>query len=433
MLFCPFCGKPIVIPEQDDAPNDAPESAPAVALNDAPETAPAVAPNDAPETAPAAVTDDAPDAVPAVARVSDFPSATGDPGKEDAPAGGEPHSLAADKPQSDLTDRTASDAAEAAGTTASDAPEPTDDAAAELLDWSRERRSHMDSDVWARPEAPAADFSPLELDEGAEKPEGADWREEIVRKKQASTPEKKPPKMAHDGEPPVRLEGSAPKLKPDAADGKSRGKNRKGHKPANTLVPPKTMNPNDIFMDGKRAAYDEVDPYDYDDDGLAGSFSFEDEEENSFFMRHLRGIVSLALFVILLLLIVIYACSRAGQLSLARANIAWSKDAYSTLGYQSFQEGKYGEAGLYYERALQRDPDSYSFASSAAMAYLEAGENEKAAAMLKRCAQIDPTKLEPYIYLLKLYPDASARPWDITQLLQQGYQRTGDARLNVTG
>ena len=46
---------------------------------------------------------------------------------------------------------------------------------------------------------------------------------------------------------------------------------------------------------------------------------------------------------------------------------------------------------------------------------------------------IDPAKLEPYIYLLKLYPDAASRPWDVTQLLQQGYQRTGDTRLNVSG
>jgi hypothetical protein len=53
--------------------------------------------------------------------------------------------------------------------------------------------------------------------------------------------------------------------------------------------------------------------------------------------------------------------------------------------------------------------------------------------MLKKCVEINPTLLEPCIYLLKLYPDAAQRPWDITQLLQQGYQQTGDSRLNVTG
>lgn len=396
MLFCPFCGKPIVIPEQDDAPVDVPVVMPVFAEN----------------------------SVESVAS-----------GDTNAPIEGDTQAVPQNEIGSVSEDRPKSDDKEGAEAQATDAAKASDDAAAELLDWSRERRSHLDSDVWARPEVPAADFSPLEIEEGGDKPEEAGWREEITRKKQAAVPEKKPPKMARGGEPPVQLQGSAPKLKPDAPDDKSRGKNRKGRKPANTLVPPKTMNPNDIFMDGKRAAYDEVDPYDYDDagDDSEGSFSFEDEDESSFFMRHLRGIVSLALFAILFLLIVIYACSRAGQLSLARANIAWSKDAYSTLGYQSYQAGQYSEAGLFYERALQRDPNSYSFASSAAMAYLEAGENDKAAAMLKRCAQIDPTKLEPYIYLLKLYPDAASRPWDITQLLQQGYQRTGDARLNVTG
>ena len=67
------------------------------------------------------------------------------------------------------------------------------------------------------------------------------------------------------------------------------------------------------------------------------------------------------------------------------------------------------------------------------MAYLRGRDTDKAAAMLKRCAEISPMLLEPYIYLLNLYPDAAQRPWDITQLLQQGYQQTGDARLNVTG
>ena len=277
-------------------------------------------------------------------------------------------------------------------------------------------------------------FSPLALEEADEKPEESDWKEAVIKKKEAVTLEKKPPEIKRGEETPVRLEGAAPKLELDMQGAKPRDKGQKRRKPANTLVPPKTMDPEDIFMDDKRAPYDEDDPYDDDmNDNLSGSFSFEDEEEGSFFMRHLRGIVGLALFVILLLMFVIFAFSRAGQVSLARVNAAWSKDAYSTLGYQYYQAGDYSQAGLYYERALQRDPNSYSFASSAAMAYLEAGDNEKAAAMLKRCAEIDPTKLEPYVYLLKLYPDAASRPWDITQLLQQGYQRTGDARLNVTG
>ena len=391
MLFCPFCGKPIVIPEQDDEP--------------------AVAPV---EQAPAA-----PAEAGAAGDGAKRPLETDGPGKEPPADSNKPTSVSndGDTPPSDV--ETGS----------------LDDAAAELLDWNRERQSHMAADVWARPVAQSADFSPLSLDEAGEKTGESDWKEEITRKKQAVTLEKKPPEMKRGEEPPVRLDGTAPRLELEVGGAKPRSKGQKRRKQANTLVPPKTMNPNDIFMDAKRAPYDEKDPYDSEDgnDGLEGSFSFEDDDEGSFFMRHLRGIVGLALFVILLLMFVIYAFSRAGQLSLARVNVAWSKDAYSTLGYESFQAGDYSQAGQYYERALQRDPDSYSFASSAAMAYLQAGENEKAAAMLKRCAQIDPVKLEPYIYLLKLYPDAASRPWDVTQVLQQGYQRTGDARLNVTG
>ena len=390
MLFCPFCGKPIVIPEQDDAPLTAPvDAVPASAAEGGDG-------NDARDREPESVT---------------VASAADDVG---------------DKPTSVLTNDDVSDAAEDAA--------PVADAAAELLDWDRARRRHMEADVWARPEAPAEDFSPIAQEKAEEKLEESDWKEEIIRKKEAVVPEKKPPEMKREEETPVRLEGGAPKLELDIQGAKPRDKGKKHHKQGNTLVPPKTMDPDDIFMDRKRAPYEKADPYDDEADEFRSDFAFEeDDDEGSFFMRHLRGIVGLALFVILLLMFVIFAFSRAGQVSLARVNAAWSKDAYSTLGYQYYQAGDYSQAGLYYERALQRDTNSYSFASSAAMAYLEAGENEKAAAMLKRCAEIDPTKLEPYVYLLRIYPDASSRPWDITQLLQQGYQRTGDARLNVTG
>ena len=384
MLFCPFCGKPIVIPEQED------------------------------------------ESVAAPAPVAEGMVAS-DAGQREAEATESTVESPEDKPTSVSDEGDAPDAAKDAA--------PVSDAEAELLEWDRARKRHMEADVWARPEAQAAEFSPLAPEEADEKLEESDWKEAVIKKKEAVALEKKPPKMKRGEEAPVRLDGAAPKLELDIQGAKPRDKGKKHRKPANTLVPPKTMDPDDIFMDRKRAPYEEDDPFDEDAEGddFRNSFSFEEDDEGSFFIRHLRGIVGLALFVILLLMFVIYAFSRSGQVSLARVNAAWSKDAYSTLGYQYYQAGDYSQAGLYYERALQRDPTSYSFASSAAMAYLEAGDNEKATAMLKRCAEIDPTKLEPYAYLLKLYPDAASRPWDITQLLQQGYQRTGDARLNVTG
>ena len=41
--------------------------------------------------------------------------------------------------------------------------------------------------------------------------------------------------------------------------------------------------------------------------------------------------------------------------------------------------------------------------------------------------------MEPYLYLLSSYPDEADRPLDVTKLLLQGYQQTGDDRLNVGG
>ena len=375
MLFCPFCGEPIVIPEQDDDVNAAKKETD-VGMELPPE-------------------------VPEKSEAAEIPEA------EPAPVG-------------------ESEAPREAGT-----PEGADDAAAELVEWNRERLSHVDE--WARPEPLQEPFSPLELTQDPP-PDTGELREEIERRKQSITLEKKPPETRRTEETPVRLDGSAPNLNLEVEGAKPAPGKQGARKHANTLVPPKTMDPNDIFMDSKAADYDAYDPY---DDEPAGDydegFVYEDDEEASFFMRHLRGIVGLALFVILLLLFVIYAFSKAGQISLARINAAWSTEAYSTLGYQNYQDGQYAQAGLYYERALQRDAGNYSFASSAAMAYYEANDTEKSAAMLKKCVEIDPTKLEPYVYLLKLYPDAASRPWDITQLLQQGYRQTGDSRLNVTG
>ena len=326
---------------------------------------------------------------------------------------------------------------ESAGEAPADEPEEKSgeapDAAAELEAWNRTRDSG--EDLWARrdePETPQEPFTPLQLEQGEETT--VDWRKQISLKKESVVLEKKPPEIHRAEENPVRLEGSAPELKLDAAGAQSAGRGKSAKKHANTLVPPKTMNPNDIFMDDKDPAFDAVDPYDDEAaDDYAGAFAYEDDEDNGFFMRHLRGIIGFALFIILILMFVIYSFFPSGQLSLARINMAWSTDAYSQLGYQSYQDGRYAEAGQFYERALQRDPGNYSFASSAAMAYFQAEQTEKSAEMLKKCIEINPTLLEPYVYLLKLYPEAAQRPWDVTQLLQQGYRETGDARLNVTG
>lgn len=359
MLFCPFCGDPIVIPEQDEEP----------AEPDIEVTAPEEAP---PEPDPEPV---------------ELP----EPEPEPAPE-----------------------------------PKPTDDAAAELLQWSRERRTLVEDSEPV--EAPAEEaFSPLLLD--AEETPGEDWREDIARKKEAAAPEKKAPEMKLTEAQAARLDGRAPGLDGDKKDDSQ--KPGKAHRSANTFVPPKAMNPNDIFMDGKPDAYDDYDAYDEVEPPADDTYAYEEEREGSFFMRHIRGIVALTLLVILAILFFVYTFTADGQRSLARMNLARNKEVYAKLGYDYYQAGQYEEAGKYYERALARDEASYSYASSAANAYVSAKDTEKAAEMLKKCIEIDPSRVEPYVYLLNLYPDAAQRPWDITQLIRQGFQLTGDGRLDI--
>ena len=142
--------------------------------------------------------------------------------------------------------------------------------------------------------------------------------------------------------------------------------------------------------------------------------------------------VALLLLVVLLGVLGIYTQTESGQKSMAKASIALPfvrAESYGKVAYEHYQAGEYAKAGRFYERALSRKPNDYSFASSAAMAYITGGDNDRAAELLKKCVQIKPEAVEPYVYLLSLYPNANSRPWEVAQLLKQGYEKTGDERL----
>ena len=266
------------------------------------------------------------------------------------------------------------------------------------------------------------EFSPLKLEETA--PE-TDWREELANRKAAqqaarerAEAEADAPKL--DGHAPT-LDGGAPQPAGDSASGRK----------ADTYVPTRPMATEDIFMDtADTAEIDEYDRYDSDDD-LPEDDDYEYEEDEGFFARHLRGLIGLSLLLILLALCGIYAFSNPGQEQLARLNLSWKPEVYSRLGYEYYQNEDYAASGEYYERALNRDPSSYSYASSAAMAYITGGNAAKAEELLKRCIEINPTAVEPYIYLLNLYPNAAQRPAAVTRLVQEGYTLTGDSRLDL--
>lgn len=196
-------------------------------------------------------------------------------------------------------------------------------------------------------------------------------------------------------------------------------------RPANTYIPVKEIDPDDIFMDADDD-YDLDDDFDDEDDD---DYYYEDREEGSFFQRHVRGLVALLLFFVLLSVCVLWATTDKGQSTLARFNLAWRADSYAELGYAAYQQNNDLMAARYYEKALARDEDNYEYAHSAMVAYYEADQIEASANMLKKCISMEPDNPEPYQELLILYPDAQQRPWEIKELIRQGYERTGESAL----
>ena len=255
-------------------------------------------------------------------------------------------------------------------------------------------------------EAPVEDapFEPLDLDAFAE-PVVHRARPEAERK---ADPE---PLLRE----PVRLSGSVPDLTSGHAPIRRPAKGAK--KRPSTYVPQKEFNPDDIFMDGGEDDFDLPDEPE--------SFSFEDEPGDSFFERHIRGMVGLMAFAILMIVLLLWALSAAGQRTLAGLNLAWRADAYEQIAYEAYQNQNYPLSAEYYLKALAREPNSYDYAYSAGVMYLWNSDATNAAEMAKRAIQIDPSRADAYKLLVQIYPDVSTRPWEIQSLVEQGYQKTG--------
>ena len=454
MLFCPFCGKPIVIPDQE--PEEAGSSAApgreaegarvgeaaaraegdgeTTQILDVPrqvEEAAARSERSARAEAPVRSGEGAKDGAELLRRGGEAAAHTG------SGDGANPildMSLQAEKAAAH-SGRLAREAAEAsprsegairAGAEASGRSREEAQNGAEILDDSSERRESPQQMETRRAETDAASrrgtakglqidwekeerFRPLDLD---------DMDPEPVHEEPENPREELSELLSHRlREEPVRLKGRAPDLSnvhnPDRPGASSRRK-------ASSYAPVREFNPDDMFMDG--------DDYDEDDDDE--EYAYEEPEEGGFFIRHIRGVVGLSLFVIVLAIVAGWAFSGGGQRVLAQANLAWQPSVYEQLGYDAYQNGQYAVAAGYYEQALKRDGRNYSYAYSAAVASYMAGDTERAAEMGKKAVEIDATRVDGYQLLQRLYPDASARPWEIQSLIQQGYRLTGDASLN---
>ena len=257
------------------------------------------------------------------------------------------------------------------------------------------------------------EFEPLDLNGWAETPPAKE--EKTV---QAEVSELLSSQLREE---PVKLGGHVP----DLTDVHPPKPERTGARKPATFVPVREFNPDDIFLDGSgRNSYDEDED---EDDG----YDYEEPEEGGFWIRHIRGVVALSLMIVVLAIVSGWVFSGAGQTALARANLAWKPDTYAQLAYEAYESQNYLLSANYYERALARDAGSYVYANSAGVAYYLAGDTSRAADMARRAIGIDPSRADGYQLLLRLYPDAATRPWEVSSLLQQGYQLTGDETLKA--
>lgn len=216
--------------------------------------------------------------------------------------------------------------------------------------------------------------------------------------------------------PPTLTRASAP-VRPRAASGPAR---------ANTATPPRIDAPEDLFMEDEVDAEDELADFvrEYFDD-----YQYEEPAHGNFFLRHIRGFVGLTLLLLTVIIVGYWLLYGPGQRVLGQLYISSDPDTYIELGAEADAAADYETAGAYYLKALELDPDNRNCAISAANAYIRAGNSGRAAEALEYMIAADPTDPAPYVTLKQLYPDAASRPQRITQLIRQGYEQTGDERL----
>jgi len=446
MLFCPFCGTEIVIPEQDDAP----AATEAVTVPARTEAEKALEPAPQERTAPEAPREEPVPERFSAARPRHADSSWMDEALNDVeeelpaePVKAEPLEV---EPEAEGVDFMDDDGDLEDNAYGHGLLEKEEERASEPMYYRmKEAEAEPAAEPEAEPEIEAGEPERRvpELRRRREKKPEREARPQARRKKSEMSGRKRPTR------------GEA--LEKD--DRTEDGLPDRGRRSADTHVPEKPIKAEDIFMDDVADAEDDYDDYDAYDDSYEATYEavkrrrakydeddddlddddFDDLEKGgdkgSFLIRHIRGIVGMILFLVLILVLILYFLSDSGQKSLAHINatLPLKSDIYAGLAYESYQSGDFRQAGVYYERALARSPDNYTWASSAAMAYIADENVDKAVEMLKKCIEIKPLAPEPYYYLLEQYPDASSRPWEITQLLQQGYQTTGDETLNVKG
>ena len=211
-----------------------------------------------------------------------------------------------------------------------------------------------------------------------------------------------------------------------------------GSRAERTLIPRRevSVDEDDLFMDGAGPA--EQDPFDDDFDEERSARraekkrrqSFEEAEKGGFVARHIRGIVSLSLLVLVGVILAMWAYSPGGQRTLALLNLSRQPESYARLAESAARGGSREQEGYYYSRASDLDPENVNYAVLMANAYIASGNTAQATEALKRVIGLQPDNAEAYALLSGLYPVVATRPEEIRTLIDQGYRLTGDSRLS---
>ena len=269
---------------------------------------------------------------------------------------------------------------------------------------------------WAPFEEPAVDIPAVDIPAADIPGEDAAEEGDDAPESPLSKPLLDKPVELRAKRPPTLTRASAP-VRPRAASGPAR---------ANTATPPRIDAPEDLFMEDDVDAEDELANFvrEYFDD-----YQYEEPAHGNFFLRHIRGFVGLTLLLLTVIIVGYWLLYGPGQRVLGQLYISSDPDTYIELGAEADAAADYETAGAYYLKALELDPDNRTCAISAANAYIRAGNSGRAAEALEYMIAADPTDPAPYVTLKQLYPDAASRPQRITQLIRQGYEQTGDERL----
>lgn len=200
---------------------------------------------------------------------------------------------------------------------------------------------------------------------------------------------------------------------------------------AKTLVPRRESdwNADDIFMEEREereAEYEERSAR----RRAARKRSYEEAEHGNFFVRHIRGFITMFLLLMVAAVIAMWAWSGSGQRVLAQLGVSRQPASYVRLANEVAALGSHEMEGYYYMRALSLDDDNLDYAIRAANAYVAAGNTAKATEALKAVIALQPDNADAYVLLSSLYPVVNTRPQEIRQIIQQGYELTGDSRLS---